>query len=135
MGKFVSKLPKDLTPYSDSELYKEAYDASGYKIEIAKVISNFWKNPATVSYYQYVNNADEEKTILSLDEYDTVVKMKSSITDSPYASKYFNEDAPAVYQLKIIFPYKNHKVKCYLDGVLYDHNKKTALPFDLKTTS
>jgi hypothetical protein len=39
MGPFIDMLPCDLTPESDIELFKEAYDKSGYKSKIETIVN------------------------------------------------------------------------------------------------
>lgn len=41
MGKFIDNLPRNLTAFSENELYQEAYDKSGYKMSIDRVIKKF----------------------------------------------------------------------------------------------
>lgn len=41
MAKFIDNLPSGLTPDSPEEDYQEAYDKSGYKMKLSRVISNF----------------------------------------------------------------------------------------------
>lgn len=38
MGKFIDNLPGGLNPFSENSLYQEAYDKSGYKMSLDRVI-------------------------------------------------------------------------------------------------
>jgi len=41
LGKFIDNLPGGLTAFSTNDLYQEAYDKSGYKRSLDKVIASF----------------------------------------------------------------------------------------------
>lgn len=136
MGKFIESLPKDLTPYSDIALFRDAYESSGYKLKLERVIANFWSNSTAVKYYQYINAATlGDKTIITMDEYDTALRMKGSVMESVHARKYFDGTLPVEYQVRIKFKYMGLDCKAFLDGMVVDDYAKTITPFDLKTTS
>ncbi len=137
MGKFITALPKGLTPYSSVDEYKYAYDKSGYKMPIDWVIANFWKTADAVAYYQASSNKDSGKTLLTKDMMEGVMKAKELLLANEFTYPYFYNsrvETELMHQLPIYFKYKGFECKALLDGVLIDHKEKTLEPFDLKTT-
>ena len=137
MGKFIDNLPKDINILSDESEYREAWDKSGYKMKLSKIIEKFWENEEFVNYHKLIRNISDNTTILSKDEYETIVKTRDCIIDNPYTHKYFFHTSPKhqlYHQVPIYFEHQNTKCKALLDGILVDHAAKTIEPFDLKTT-
>lgn len=136
MGKFVDCLPAGLTIDSARELYQEAYDKSGYKMAIDKIIPKFWENEDAKGYYLATKGIAKDKTIISKDEYESVTKAKGLIMDNRFIHKFFyNVDinTEILHQVPIYFEYRDEQCKALLDGVLIDHKARTIQPFDLKT--
>lgn len=137
LGKFIDYLPVGLESTSHRVLYQEAYDNSGYKMAIDKVIAKFWENEEAVNYYQLTRNIAENITILSIDEYDIVLKCKELIMANEFIHGYFKPKSKfheILKQVPIYFEYKGERCKGLLDGILIDHENKTIQPYDLKTT-
>jgi len=135
MGIFIDALPLDLTEESDTEEYREAYDASGYRVSIESIIKKLWKVDKYKDYYISRKNG-QGKSILSYDEWEEVLHCKDYILNNPFCSRYFinNESAvELIHQVPIYFQMEETMCKGLLDGVLIDHNKKKIIPFDLKT--
>lgn len=119
MGKFVDSLPVGLSIVSPNNLYQEAYDKSGYKMAMDKVIAKFWENPDAVSYYLAVNGI-EGKIIVSKDEYESVLKAKELILANEFLRCFFTQCKDSVeilYQVPIYFKYREQDCKALLDGV------------------
>lgn len=136
MGKFIDNLPVGITMFSAESAYQEAYDNSGYKMKMERVIENFWKNDDFYKYYLAVKGSDNGKTIISKDEYDVVEKCKGLILANSFVHKYFfpvKLGTEVMRQVPIYFEHKNQKCKALLDGILIDHQNKTIQPYDLKT--
>lgn len=136
MGKFIDNLPPGLSIISPNHLYQEAYDKSGYKMALDKVVAKFWENIDAVGYYAAISNIDD-KIIISKDEYEIVLKAKELITANEFLKCFFercDENIEILHQLPIYFEYREEKCKALLDGVVIDHKHKTIQPFDLKTT-
>lgn len=137
MGKFVDNLPGGLTPFSEDHLYQEAYDKSGYKMSLDRVIKKLWDTEDIAKYYSSTRNLDENLTIISKDEYDIVVKCRELILANPFISSYFGKSTGVVelyHQVPVYFRYKDEDCKALLDGVRVDHINRTIEPFDLKTS-
>lgn len=137
MGKFVEILPEGLSQYSSYDLYQEAYEKSGYKMDLTKVVGKFWENDEVVRYYKVTRNKGS-KVVLSKDEYDIIIKCKELILANPYVVKYFvpqDITTELMHQVPIYFKYRGLDCKGLLDGIFIDHKNKTIQPFDLKTSS
>lgn len=137
MGKLIDNLPPDLDMFSAPHLYQEAYDKSGYKMKLDTVINNFWKNEETYKYYMATRGTGKDKTIISKDEYDSVVKCNELISANEFIHQYFNSTGIGIEilrQVPIYFKHKGEDCKALLDGIHIDHRNKTIQPYDLKTT-
>jgi hypothetical protein len=79
------------------------------------------------------------KQILSLEQYDTITNIVSSILENPYTAKYFEDskDVDIYYQLPLHFKYECDgniiDCKALLDMVIINHRDKTIQPIDIKT--
>lgn len=139
MGKFVDNLPANLTPESPVEMYQEAYDEAGYKMSISKVIEKFWSTQDIQDYYIATRQNSDTigRTIISKDEYDSVIKARELIFANEFIYKYFKKTSDwheIMKQVPIYFKYRKQKCKALLDGILIDHKDRTIQPYDLKTT-
>lgn len=156
MGKFIEELPGGLEKDSDLALYQAAYQASGYKMWLDKVVVKFWENEEFVKYYKLTRDIGDGIIVLSADEYDAVQKAHELILSNEYAKGFFiNEDPINIelfHQLPIYFDYylgdecevgdkgsdnstpAYEMCKALMDGVRVNHKNKTIEPFDLKTT-
>lgn len=75
------------------------------------------------------------KQVLSVEEYDTILKIVQSLQQNPVISKYFDENTyEIIYQLPIIFFYKKVACKALIDMVCINHKNKTIQLIDIKTT-
>ena len=136
MAKFIDLLPPGLTPMSLDSYYKIAYDQSGYKMRLEKVIEKFWASPELVDYYTLTRNLPSSVTVLSVDEYDIVQKAVETIMSNEFVRKYFTkeEEKELLHQVPIYFELLGMECKALLDGILIDHKNKTIQPFDLKSS-
>ena len=138
MGKFVMKLPFNLTEDSELELFQEAYEESGYRMKIESVVKKFWNNKDAVEYYESLCCEEDDRLVLSKDEYDTVINMKKLIKANPHSEQYFYNDDPDIelrHQMPIYFEYMGEDCKGLLDVLVINHREKWILPVDLKSTS
>lgn len=136
MGRFVDNLPADLKIDSEYINYIGAYDKSGYKMSLDKVVGKFWENEEAVKYYRFTRNAGA-RTVLSRDEFDIVTRCKELILANEWAREYFITDDPYIelmHQVPIYFTYQDVECKALLDGIHINHKDKIITPFDLKTT-
>lgn len=135
MVKFIHNLPKGLSQLSSIEEYKTAYEASGYKIGLEKIIEKLWMVPQNKMYYEYLGG---DKEIITRDEYDKILTIRNTILSNEITRKYFIPESLTIelmHQVPIYFTYKNVECKALLDGIRIDHVNRTIEPFDLKTTS
>jgi len=138
MGVFTNALPCGLTPSSPESDYMQAYELAEYKLGMPTVIRRFWSNDDAVYFYRnYVCADNKGKTVLGKTEYEMVIKCRDLILNSPFTKPYFQSNNLAVellHQVPIYFEYSEIEFKSLLDGILINHDDKTILPFDLKTT-
>lgn len=140
MASFIDNLPPFLEKDSDTSLYQIAYDKSGYKMRIEKVIEKFWDSEEFSDYYILTRQVSKGTTILSNEEYDTVLKCVELIKSNKFLSDYFRtaEETDGLvethYQVPILFNILDTDCKALLDLVVIDHEGKTISPIDLKTT-
>ena len=136
MGKFIDKLPPDLTKLSELELYYPAYEASEFKLSLQTVVNKFWSNTDAVGYYRLVSSKGT-KIILPREEYQAVLKAKELLLSNEFTYQYFHNlftHQELLHQVAVYFTYKDTECKALLDGILIDHKNKRIHPFDLKTT-
>lgn len=136
MGKFIENLPIGLTTTSEFSMYQQAYEAAGYKMALEKVVDRFWNTSEYVDYYIATRGLGDSITVISKDEYESVVKSKELILANSYIQPYFVRTNPKheiLRQVPIYFNYRKQKCKALLDGVFIDHYNKTIQPYDLKT--
>lgn len=138
LGIFTNALPCGLTPSSPESEYQKAYELAEYKIGMPSVIRRFWSNDDAVYFYRTIACANNDgKTILGKTEYEMVEKCRDLILNSPYTKPYFHSTNLAVelmHQVPVYFEYNGVDFKGLLDGIVINHDDKTILPFDLKTT-
>lgn len=137
MYDFVKALPKGIDTHSSLEAFSDARDRAAYKYPLKWCVDNFWKTTEAVSYYNFKNNTDPSKTLLSVSEYEGVQRAKQSIIENDFTNHYFYQifvHHEIMHQVAIYFTYKGVECKALLDGILIDHRDRTIQPFDLKTT-
>lgn len=134
MGKFVTKLPPNISPSSPEELYEEAYIYAGYRMPIQWVINKFWSSEEAVNYYQCTINIPQGVIIIPKQDMEVVNKVMELLTANPFTMRYFvNNKEELLHQLPVYFEYMGVECKALLDGVLINHEEKYIEPFDLKT--
>lgn len=136
MGKFIDSLPLELDQFSDKELYLEAYEKSGYKMNLERVIKNLWENDNNRIYYNVTKTIANDKIIISQDEYEIINKCRELLLANEYVKPYFVNTNPNIelhLQVPIYFKHKQTDCKALLDGVIVDHVNRTIQPYDLKT--
>lgn len=137
MGKFIDNLPGGLNPFSENSLYQEAYDKSGYKMSLDRVIKKLWETEDSFKYYEATRDVADDVTIISKDEYDIVIKCKELILANEFIRPYFersNELVEILHQVPIYFTLEEENCKALLDGIRINHLDRTIEPFDLKTS-
>lgn len=135
MVKFIHNLPKGLSQLSSPEDYKAAYEASGYKISLDKIIEKLWMVPQNKLYYEYLSR---DREIITRDEYDKIITIRNTVLNNETTRGYFIPQSLTIellHQVPIYFTYKSVECKSLLDGIKIDHEHRTIEPFDLKTTS
>lgn len=136
MGMFVQHLDEGITTSSELSAYERAYWQSGYKMPLNWVVDKFWSTPDAVEYYRKTKGKSKDVTLISKDEYESVLKSVELIRCSPYAASYFEKAKTweeLLHQVPIYFQLAGEDFKALLDGIKIDHKEKTIEPFDLKT--
>ena len=136
MGPFIDALPCDLTEDSNIELFKEAYDKSGYKSKIETIVKRFREVEMFQEYYAEKCQC-HNKTYLAKNEYELVLKADADIELNQYAMRYFkptDPDEKCFKQYPIYFEYQNEKCKALLDLLFVNEKEGYIQPLDLKTS-
>lgn len=89
-------------------------------------------------YYNLLYISDN-KTILSTKDYENVINAVNALKESNATRFYFAEDNPfdnieRQYQLKFNAEFNGVGYRTMMDLVIVDHDNKTILPIDLKTS-
>lgn len=89
-------------------------------------------------YYSILYISDN-KTILSTKDYENVINAVNALKESNATRFYFAEDNPfdnieRQYQLKFNAEFNDVGYRTMMDLVIVDHDNKTILPIDLKTS-
>jgi hypothetical protein len=143
----VLVLESTVSGQDELEIYRLAYEASGYKLAFDTVLKQF-RDPENQSAYKEMKNAIG-KTILNISQLEAIKKMQASLVQYKHIAKYLlpPKDIEVFNELEIYwiseFVVKNDlfddvygiECKSKLDRVLLDHSLKTATIVDLKTTS
>ena len=138
MPTFIGALPKGLKATSNKELYREAYEKAGYRMNIDTVISRLWGIPENNEFYEAISSIKEGMVVLSKDELEQVTKIVECLRGNPFVHPYFYKTnvAHEIHkQVAIYFEYEDLECKALLDGYLINHDTKEIIPYDLKTTS
>lgn len=89
-------------------------------------------------YYKLLYIA-QGKSVLSTETYNNVINMVEALKSSDATSFYFQSDNPfdnieRFYQLKFKATFNNVCYRNMADLIIVDHDKKTVIPVDLKTS-
>lgn len=146
MGAFIAGLPCGLLSTSSEEEYREAYEATNFRIAISTAINLLWNTPKYREYYlAKCNPLVHGKSLLSKDELGIVMKSRERILNSAF-QKYFllrPQDADTysiMHQVPMYFDWSedvfdNIECKALLDGILINKKAKVIQLFDLKSSS
>lgn len=87
-------------------------------------------------YYNFLNIA-KNKTILTQEDYNDVLKCVNVLKTSPQTKKYFSDDSnvDGYYQLKFKWTFNGVTYRIMADRIIVDHKNKIVYPIDLKTSS
>ena len=137
MGEFVKiYLYKCSKNANEEQARIEAYTESGFKLKYESVIKKF-ESQEIQDYLKFVEET-QDKTILSLEEFQEANNMAMHVKSNLYAGKYLLASNPEIqidYQKKIKFNHKGYEVVSILDVVRIDHANKRITPIDIKSTS
>lgn len=86
-------------------------------------------------FYNYCKELYDNKILIHISDLIEAKEGKSSLFTHQKTSEYFVNNFDNIYQLEIKFPYLGTKMKCFLDMVIIDHDKKIIKGIDLKTGS
>lgn len=140
MGKFIDNLPPNLSDKSPLYYYEDAYEKSGYKMSLTTVVKLMWGNSMYKDYY-YMKSQNPNIQILSKDEYELVMNLRTSILSNDKFKSYFIQEdnffdfnSMLLLQFPLYFELEDVECKSLLDGIKIDFVNKKILPFDLKST-
>ena len=91
--------------------------------------------PEFYEFLEFMYN-NKNKEFISPDEYSELLKYQEVLFNHKCTKEYFNisnDNIEEIYQLQLNYEYKGRNVKCILDKVIIDHDKKTIQPLDLKS--
>lgn len=93
-----------------------------------------------VAEYYNVLYAGNHKTIISMADYEDVIKCVRALRESESTASYFHDNdefspIQRYYQLKFKATFKGVNFRCMADLLIVDYEKKVIIPCDLKTSS
>jgi len=94
-------------------------------------------NTPEFDHYVSLLRKHPDKTFITYAEYTKLVDARFSLFNHKSTKKYFNceNHCEEIYQLEIIYQYKNKNIKTILDKLIINHYEKTIQPLDLKSGS
>jgi len=127
LGEYIDLIFKGL---SEEEAYKEA----GFKQKKLEVVKELFRGEDCQKYYNFLLESKDKK-VISKEEYDKANRIVTSLLTNRFTSKYFNcDDTECLTQLELYWKYKDFDCRSRLDIVKINHNDKTILPIDVKTS-
>lgn len=159
---FVADFP--VIPDTEIDIIKDIYDNSPRDVKYLKDVSptiiidscnklsfrNNWKDQTRIDkivqdggdYFEILSIA-ENKKVVSSEEYTKAVLCKRAVENSPTTKNYFVADPFDTDNIERLFQLKFRSdtllpgipLRCMVDLINVDHNKKTIQPLDLKTSS
>lgn len=73
-----------------------------------------------------------DRIIVTKEEFTKAISNQAKLYANEFTAPYFQDSE---FQYEIYFEFEGLKFKGLLDGVIFDHERKTIKPWDLKTTS
>ena len=148
MGAFVNSLFKQTLEYTNSEgelvkdfseMCKDAYTESGFKIKLEAVLNKFVGTDAEIYYRELVEVESKGLTVVTLQDVtnaeNIVTELKSNFATAEIVNQETNDRWEVFNQLKVEgVEIDGLKVKAMMDKVIVDHDLKTIQIYDLKCT-
>lgn len=124
---------------SFDEICKKAYEDSGYKISIEKVVENFKKSGADLYYRQLRESRPKGLQIVCAEDLTSAEKIAEELKTNPNTSWFVNletDDRYTVYnQFQIDdIEIDGLKLKLMIDRLIIDHQGKKVYILDWKVT-
>lgn len=121
------------------ELFKAAYQVSGYKLTLSAVEKKF-NNPENQAYFKFLQDS-EGMVVVSKDEADQAAGVAFLLKTDVHTAKYLeskHHDNPLIEvhdQLNLQWEgYGGMTYRGIMDRVIIDHGNKKVIPIDIKTT-
>lgn len=95
----------------------------------------FIKKFNTKEFYEYCmfHIENNKKNIVHITDFLKAKEARNSLLTHEKTEHLFINQLENIYQLKVEYEYRGQNVKCYLDMVLIDHEKKVIHGIDLKS--
>jgi hypothetical protein len=147
MGKFMNKCIEMLSiDEISSDIYGAAYEEVKTKTSTEDVLREEFKLGGG-QYYLEELRISKEKPTLTQEQYLQIVAMKEQLLDNQFVKHWFidsltkgqdtyeKDGKTLIYQKVILWEQEGVECKVMLDIIEIDHDRKTIIPVDLKTTS
>jgi len=130
---------KNKTGASFSDLLKEAYAKSEFKISFPRVVTTFSGSDSEILYREKLESKKNNLTVVHAKDVDNASKIVESLRCDPFISPIINLISDIRFtvenQLQVEeFLIDNHPFKAMIDKVIIDHKKKTIRIYDIKCT-
>lgn len=150
MGTFIDcvQVLESNSDTADNEIYRLAYEKSGFKLPLDRVISDFEK-PENQAYYNFLKE-NSNKIQLTSEQFEVLKRIKASISKHRYIQGLVSPDEEGIElfnELEIYWEYKvvqeddlfsrtvSIPCKSKLDRLIIDHKNRIIRLIDLKSTS
>jgi hypothetical protein len=122
-----------------NELLEDAYKDSGFKIKYEAVINKFVGSDAEVYYNEIRKVRSQNLTVVNTTEVSVAEKIVEQLrinsTTGPIVNLVNSSRYQIFDQMQVEgYTIDGHQFKSMLDKVIFDHDKKTIQPYDLKCT-
>jgi hypothetical protein len=122
-----------------NELLEAAYKDSGFKIKYEAVVNKFIGSDAEIYYNEIRRVRSMNLTVVNTMEISIAEKIVEQLrinsTTAPIVNLVNSSRYEIIDQMQVEgYTIDGHKFKSMLDKVIFDHDKKTIQPYDLKCT-
>lgn len=122
-----------------SEIAKDAYVASGFKIKFEAVLAKFLDSEAEIYYNEIRTVRTKNLTVITTQDVTNAEKIVESLKSNFVTAETINLVNSSRYSVLNQLKIENYEIdglplKSMLDKVIADHEKRSILPIDLKCT-
>lgn len=121
------------------EIIRIAYEDSGYKISLERVVGSFSGKEPEIYYHEVMDVMKHKKSIVEMSVVSLAETIAGKVLINEFIADIIKQDTDERYevfhQLKVTgFLLHGHQLKAMLDLVIVDHQTKTISIYDLKCT-